>query len=141
MKRIILVALLFSGIITFAQEKNVTKPLVDKRTEMATEKLVDELKLNATQAEAIKALMKSQAEKRKSNKMEISEIKNQNIEEFRAKRETEKAATKAEMKKILTADQFAKWEKITEERQQKMKEKMKECSEKKEIKDEKKNNN
>jgi len=143
MKKLLLTFLLSIGFAVFAQEKKSTNESTapaDKRTEMATNKLVEELKLNATQVEAIKTVMKKQAEKRKSNKMEISDLKNQNIEELKAKREAEKTEMKTEMKKILTADQYAKWEKNMEERQEKMKEKMKERSVIKENKDKKNNN-
>ena len=63
------------------------------------------------------------------------EEKAQKGEEIRANLQKDQAANNEEMQKILTPEQFAKWEKIREERKENFKEKMAERREKRDLKE------
>jgi periplasmic protein CpxP/Spy len=143
MKKVIITALLVVGLSTFAQEKKQLRAEKDNLTseqkvEAQLKKLATDLTLNENQVKAIRIIMEREAEKREAKKAEFTALREKKMEERKAmmeerkaKMQEEQAKVSAEMKKILTTDQFNKWEKTKDERQTKMKEKMSERREKK----------
>ncbi|HBI01692.1 MAG TPA: hypothetical protein DDY18_08730 [Flavobacterium sp.] len=127
------------GLITFAQEKQVQKAdrkakmenreslSPDQQAELQVKKMTLNLDLNANQQAEVKKILLNQAKKREAKKAEWKANKEagkslSKDEKFAMKNQMldEQIAMKAEMKKILTADQFAKWEAKQAERKDKM---------------------
>ncbi len=135
MKKVIVAALLVIGITAFAQEKEGIRA---KREKLTTEQKVDfqvkklskDLDLTAEQTKSVQDLVANQVKKRESKRAEMEENKEKKLAEMKAEMEKEQAAVSADMKKILTPEQFAKWEKIREEKKDNLKEKMLERREK-----------
>ena len=135
MKKVFLAALLVVGITAFAQEKERKRDGREKLTpeqkiDFQVKKLTKDLSLNEKQVKEVSVLVAKEVEKREAKRTEMKELKAKKRAEMKAQMETEQAAVSSEMKKILTAEQFAKWEKIREERKEKVKEKMAERREK-----------
>jgi Spy/CpxP family protein refolding chaperone len=136
MKKLILVALLVVGITTFAQvksEERKEKFTPEQRVDFQVKKMTKDLNLNEKQAEQIKALITKEIQKRESKRAKMKAKREEQTkpskEEMESRKTEMKASqdtTKAEMKKILTTDQYAKWELKQEERKEKMVERMKE---------------
>lgn len=135
MKKLVSVALMIVGITSFAQErngkfKNREKVAPEQRVEKQVEKMTTDLGLNDKQATQLKALLTKENTQREAKKAEIQAKRAEGTKPSKEEREAMKAkmvekidAHKVEMKKILTSDQYAKWEKNREERKEKMKEK------------------
>lgn len=139
MKKVIVAALLVVGITAFAQEKEGRRAGREKLTseqkvDLQVKKLTKDLDLNEKQAKEVRALVTTEVAKREAKKAEIQELKTKKREEMKAQREANQAALSSDMKKILTADQYAKWEKNREERKANMKEKLAERKEKRKSK-------
>jgi len=120
MKKLIVAALLVVGLTTYAQEKEGRKAGKEKLTteqkvNLQVKKMTKDLDLNEKQTKDVRALVTKQVEKR---------------EDIKAQIQAEKEAVSVEMKKILTAEQYAKWEKNREEKIENFKEKMSERKEK-----------
>ena len=120
MKKLIVAALLVVGLTTYAQEKEGRKAGKEKLTteqkvNLQVKKMTKDLDLNEKQTKDVRALVAKQVEKREAIKVQM---------------EAEKEAVSVEMKKILTAEQYAKWEKNREEKIENFKEKMSERKEK-----------
>jgi Spy/CpxP family protein refolding chaperone len=120
MKKLIVAALLVVGLTTYAQEKEGRKAGKEKLTteqkvNLQVKKMTKDLDLNEKQTKDVRALVTKQVEKR---------------EAIKAQMQAEKEAVSVEMKKILTAEQYAKWEKNREEKIENFKEKMSERKEK-----------
>ncbi len=118
MKKLIVAALLVVGMTTFAQEKEGRIPGKEKLTSeqkvnLQVKKMTKYLGLNETQTKEIRVLVTKELEKREAK-----------IEEMKAQRKAEQAAVSSDMKKILTPEQYAKWEKNREEKKESIKEKM-----------------
>ena len=118
MKKLIVAALLVVGMTTFAQEKEGRIPGKEKLTSeqkvnLQVKKMTKYLDLNETQTKEIRVLVTKEVEKREAK-----------IEEMKAQRKAEQAAVSSDMKKILTPEQYAKWEKNREEKKESIKEKM-----------------
>lgn len=136
MKKLVLMALLVVGITTFAQEKREErkeKLTPEQRADFQVKKMTKDLNLTDKQAEQVKVLVAKEVEKREAKRAEMeakrAEQTKPSKEEMEARKTEMKAsqeAMKAEMKKILTADQYKKWEQKLEERKDKMVERMKE---------------
>lgn len=138
MKNLFIAVLLVVGITTFAQEKKQSKGEREKMTseqkvDLQVKKLTKDLALNESQVKTLRTLIQKQVEKREVKKEEISALKEKKQEERKklmaekkSKMENEQADLAQEMKKILTPDQFTKWEKMRAEQKEKMKEKMSE---------------
>jgi septal ring factor EnvC (AmiA/AmiB activator) len=120
MKKLFIAALLFVGIVSFAQDIN-QKPAhhqkenltPEQRTEKHLQKLTSELSLDKKQQEQVKQLLaerSAKAEKFKASRKD-SNVKPTDAEKeaFKKQMETEKAANDAKMKAILNADQYTKW--------------------------------
>lgn len=138
MKKLFAVALLVVGLTAFAQEKEGRRAGREKLTpeqkvDFQVNRLTKDLDLNEKQVKEVKNLVAKQAEKREGKKEEMKDIKAKKRAEMKAQMETEYAAVSSDMKKILTPEQFTKWVKIHEDRKEKMKEKMAERREKKEL--------
>lgn len=120
MKKLIVAALLVVGLTTYAQEKEGRRAGKEKLTSeqkvnLQVKKMTKDLDLNEKQTKDVRALVTKQVEKR---------------EDIKAQIQAEKEAVSVEMKKILTAEQYAKWEKNREEKIENFKEKMSERKEK-----------
>lgn len=128
MKKLFLVALLFVGITTFAQKETERKELsVEEKVEKRVEKLTENLKLNDKQIGEVKLLLSDKISKNEKLKADLkAKIKankeagtKMSIEERKALRivfTDENDAMKTEMKKILTEEQFTKWEAMIAEK-------------------------
>jgi Spy/CpxP family protein refolding chaperone len=120
MKKLIVAALLVVGLTTYAQEKEGRRSGKEKLTSeqkvnLQVKKMTKDLDLNEKQTKDVRALVTKQVEKREAIKIQM---------------QAEKEAVSVEMKKILTAEQYAKWEKNREEKIENFKEKMSERKEK-----------
>lgn len=137
MKKLILVFALVIGLTTFAQEKREGK---GKREKLTTEQQVElqvknlklDLDLNDKQTVQIKEIVTAQVLKRDAKRVEIeakraSGEKPSKDEFFKKRNEMldEKIAHKAEMKKILTPEQYTKWESKHSEQKKEFRKKMK----------------
>ncbi|WP_309613644.1 hypothetical protein [Flavobacterium sp.] len=139
MKKVIVAALLVVGMTTFAQEKEGRKAgserlTSEQKVDLQVSKITKDLDLNEKQAKEVRALVTKQVAKREAKRAEMQELKTKKREEMKAQREAEQAAVSSEMKKILTPEQYAKWEKNREERKEGIKEKMAERKEKRKSK-------
>ena len=120
MKKLIVAALLVVGLTTYAQEKEGRKAgrkklTSEQKVDLQVKKMTKDLNLNEKQTKDVRALVAKQVKKR---------------EAIKAQMQAEKEAVSVEMKKILTAEQYAKWEKNREEKIENFKEKMSERKEK-----------
>jgi Spy/CpxP family protein refolding chaperone len=120
MKKLIVAALLVVGLTTYAQEKEGRRAGKEKlsseqKVNLQVKKMTKDLDLNEKQTKDVRALVTKQVEKR---------------EDIKAQIQAEKEAVSVEMKKILTAEQYAKWEKNREEKIENFKEKMSKRKEK-----------
>lgn len=139
MKKVIVAALLVVGMTTFAQEKEGRKAgserlTSEQKVDLQVTKITKDLDLNEKQAKEVRALVTKQVAKREAKRAEMQELKTKKREEIKAQREAEQAAVSSEIKKILTPEQYAKWEKNREERKEGIKEKMAERKEKRKSK-------
>ncbi|WP_394775572.1 hypothetical protein [Flavobacterium sp.] len=120
MKKLFIAALLFVGVVSFAQDINQKSTrdqrenlTPEQRNEKHLQKLTSELSLDKKQQEQVKRLLaerSTKAEKFKDAKKD-SKVKPTAAEKeaFKKQMETEKAANDAKMKAILNADQYTKW--------------------------------
>ena len=120
MKKLIVAALLVVGLTTYAQEKEgrrvgKEKLTSEQKVNLQVKKMTKDLDLNEKQTKDVRALVTKQVEKREAIKIQM---------------QAEKEAVSVEMKKILTAEQYAKWEKNRDEKIENFKEKMSERKEK-----------
>ena len=120
MKKLIVAAFLVVGFTTFAQvekkEKGDKEPMEkmspEKRGEREVKRMTKDLGLNDSQQKEMKALFSEPASKRGEGDKKPSK--------------EERKAMKDKISKILSPEQNAKWEKIQEERKDKMKERREE---------------
>lgn len=137
MKKVILAFALIIGLTTFAQDKKGNRGEREKMTseqlvELQTKKMKLDLDLNDKQATEIKGILTKQAEKRESKRAEMK-VKRKDGQKpskdelFKMKNSMldEQIAQKAEMKKVLNAEQFAKWEENKSDRKKEFGNKMK----------------
>lgn len=128
MKKLFLVSLLFVGISTFAQKKTERKELTnEEKIEKRVVKLTKTLNLNEKQIGEVKLLFTNQMVKNEKTKADIKAKVKANKEAgtkmstderkaLRAVFTEEQEVMTAEMKKILTAEQFTKWETMKAEK-------------------------
>ena len=129
MKKVFLAVIMFVGITTFAQEKKEKRADKEKMTSeqkvnFMVKKMTTDLTLNEKQVEKVRVLVTNQVEKRETKKGELKENDIKNKAEMKTEIEANQTNMSVEMKKILTTDQFSKWENIRKERKEKLKEKM-----------------
>ncbi|MDA6069102.1 hypothetical protein NJT12_05670 [Flavobacterium sp. AC] len=130
MKKLFIAALLFVGIVSFAQDVK-QKPTGDQkenltpeqRNEKHLQKLTSELSLDKKQQDQVKQLLaerSAKAEKfkdaRKDSKTKPTDAEK---EAFKKQIETERAANDAKMKAILNADQYTKWTALKKDHERK----------------------
>ena len=124
MKKLIVAALLVVGLSTFAQVENQEKegkePMEKmspaERVEKGLKRMTKQLNLTEAQQKEMKILMAEQEAKRADA-------------DFKPSKE-DRLAMKEKISKILTPEQNATWDKIQEEKKEKMKDKIKEKKEK-----------
>jgi periplasmic protein CpxP/Spy len=141
MKKLFLVALLVVGLTTFAQGRighvqEGEKVTPEKRAEKQVERMTKELSLNETQVKQLNELFAKGLAEREGKRAEMQKRRAEGAKPTPEERETMKAkmgekqeAMRAEMKKILTQDQYTKWEENKEERKEKVAQKMEERKE------------
>ena len=140
MKKLLIAALLFVGIASFAQEadqKPTREPrerlTPEQRNEKQLKKITSELNLDANQQAQVKQLLADRSTKAEQLREARQAKKDNNVKPTAVEREAlkkqimdEKEANDAKMKAILNADQYKKWTSIQEEKREQAKEKMKE---------------
>ena len=139
MKKIVLVLLLAISFVGFSQEKkemgkeHLTN---EQRAELESKKMKLDLDLNDKQTAEVKKLLLEQQNKgdevRKTMKAKKeSGVKPSQDEIFKMKNELldRQIAFKGEMKKLLTPEQYAKWEATREAKKDKMKDHFKQRKE------------
>jgi hypothetical protein len=123
MKKLFIAALLFVGMISFAQDINQKSTrdqrenlTPEQRNEKQLQKLTSELSLDKKQQDQVKQLLAERSAKAEKFKASRKDSKNSKTkptdaerEAFKKQMETEKAANDAKMKSILNADQYTKW--------------------------------
>ncbi|WP_228520519.1 hypothetical protein [Flavobacterium sp. CSZ] len=126
MKKLFIAALLFVGMVSFAQDINQKatgdqreKLTPEQRSEKHLQKLTSELSLDKNQQEKVKQLLaerNAKAEKFKdANKDRKTKPTAAEKDAFKKQMETERAANDAKMKAILNADQYTKWTALKKE--------------------------
>lgn len=123
MKKLAILVITLTASYTFAQEvptktlPTKEKMTVEQRVELQTKRLTLDLDLNQKQQDEIKSLLKKEAkemevtrEKMKPNKSEGEKLSADEKFNIQSKSLDKQIAMKAEMKKILTTEQYTKWE-------------------------------
>ena len=117
-----------------AQDTNAkAAPRRGANTEQRLEQLDKQLQLTADQKTKLKAYFEGERKKMQDMRADTSLTREQRQEKMRAIRED----LQKEMKSVLTADQFTKWEKEREKMREEMKQKAKQGGKKAEEKSEK----
>ncbi|HRG19185.1 MAG TPA: hypothetical protein PLP39_08850 [Flavobacterium lutivivi] len=139
MKKIVLVLLLAISFVGFSQEKKEMgkeRLTNEQRAELESKKMKLDLDLNDKQTAEVKKLLLEQQNKgdevRKTMKAKKeSGVKPSQDEVFKMKNELldRQIAFKGEMKKLLTPEQYAKWEATREAKKDKMKDHFKQRKE------------
>ncbi len=131
MKKVIVAVLLVVGMTTFAQERGEKRERLtpEQKVELQIKKLKLDLDLNDKQTADIKKIVVEQVKKRDAKRAEFDTKRTKDVkptpeEMFQNKSQMldEKIAMKAEMKKILNAEQYEKWQKIQAEKSENKKE-------------------
>lgn len=139
MKKLLVTAVLLVGFLTFAQEKEAQKGdrkakmenreslSPEQQAELQVKRMTLDLDLNSKQQAEVKKIALENAKKREAKKAEWKANKDAGKsltkdEKFAKQNQMldNQIAHKAEMKKILTPEQFAKWESKQAERKGKM---------------------
>ncbi len=137
MKKIVFILVFITGFTTIGQElESITKKgnsqreklTAEQRVELQTKRMTLELDLNSKQQTELKKVLLTQAKKREEKQNELKEKRAENKalsadEKFELQNEMldNQIAFKAEMKKILTPEQFTKWESKMAQNKEKMK--------------------
>ena len=130
MKKLLVAALLVVGMTTFAQEQvkeQKAQMTPEQRVESQVKRLTKDLSLNEKQAQEIKALVAKEVEKREANRAEMEAKKaagtkpsKEEMQARKAKFQEDEVAMDTNMKRILTAEQYAKWSQKMQERKEKL---------------------
>lgn len=131
MKKIFLTLVLGFATIAFAQQKGMDRPgkmdpeqrkaEMQKRQQEHLEKMSKDLNLSQDQVKKIKELQDKQMADLQKNMQKNKEERNARMQEMKKKQD----AHAAEMKKILSEDQYKKWEADKKDKMEKRKEMMK----------------
>ena len=139
MKKLFIVALAVVGMTSFAQERNVTakkskmeQMTSEQRNQLQLKKMTLELDLNAAQQNEMRTIIAEQSIKREARmaarkETQDSAKKQLTADERFAKKNQmldEQIVMKERMKKILSADQYKKWEDMKGKRHHGMKKRM-----------------
>lgn len=134
MKKLLMAALLLIGFGATAQEHGIRKQTVspEQRNEAQLKKLTSELQLTEAQQKEMATVIADQSAKREALMKERMEKKDERAKQTAEERQArlkkindERAATKERVRKILTAEQFEKWEKMNAEKRNHMVDKAK----------------
>ncbi|WP_298221094.1 hypothetical protein [Flavobacterium sp.] len=146
MKKLALMVLLVVGISTYAQEekkeagKGAERERLspEQRNQLQLKRLTMDLNLNESQQKEIGKIIAEQTEKREKMKTERMANKEKGTKptaDERFARENqrldEQKALKARIQKVLTPEQFEKWETIKKDNMEKMKNRMEKRKDKK----------
>lgn len=110
MKKILVAALLLVGLSTFAQSKGKAqeeKMSTEQKVAQKVERITSELNLSEKQVAEIKIIVGKEMAQKEANKAKLKALR----EELKPTKE-EREALKAEMKRILTPEQFDKLQAI-----------------------------
>ena len=132
MKKLLVMALMCVGMTAFAQEnmegrggRGGMDPA--KRTEMQAQKMQKDLGLNDGQVAKLKEVLNQQAQAREAKRAEMEKLRASGQKpteaqrtEMREKMETERTAFDAQLKSILTPEQYTKWQTMKDERKERM---------------------
>lgn len=138
MKKLIVTIVLVISALSFAQEKSKLSP--EQQTELQVKKMTLDLDLDAKQQKEIKTILLENTKKREAKKMALKEKmakgqKPTSDEKFEMKSKTldDKIEHKARIKKILTPEQYLKWEEHQENRTKNITKKRKSSKEKRKV--------
>ena len=119
MKKLILAIALVATTLTFAQDRKARgeKLTPEQQTELQVKKMTLDLDLDAKQQKEIKTILLEQAKKREAKMAEMKAKREKGEKpsadekfEMKNKMLDNQIENKAQMKKILKPEQFAKWE-------------------------------
>jgi predicted methyltransferase MtxX (methanogen marker protein 4) len=124
MKKLMIAALMFVGMTTFAQGKVQNEKMTpQQRQEHHMKKLTTELNLNESQQKELTKILAEQNAKREANLAKRKEQKAANVkltqdERLALKKEMldNKIAMRQRVKKILSPEQYQKWEEMNEKK-------------------------
>jgi len=135
MKKLIVAAMLVVGMTTFAQEKNA-KPLMKasekidakQRADENLKQLTEELKLSDDQQkhmaeiiEVYSAKREAALAERKANIANKTKITAEESKKINEERKAERQVYNEKIKTLLTAEQYAKWEQLNQQKKSKAK--------------------
>lgn len=135
MKKLIVAAMLMIGMTSFAQEAKPMKTVAERDQKMTTEernqqqlkKIAAELNLDANQQQEMLRIIEERSAKREVARKEMQARKEKGEKPTAEERDQRRAemqeyneGEKAKMKKLLTAEQYTKWEQHNQERKDKM---------------------
>lgn len=135
MKKLFMAALLMIGMTSFAQEGSPMRVVdqkdqltAEQRSQMQLKRLTTELNLDANQQQEMQRIMSDRATKREEMKKEMAANREKGVKPTTEERQNRKNAMldydnaeKAKLQKLLNPDQFAKYEKMKQERDDKIK--------------------
>ena len=138
MKKLFIVALLVVGMTSFAQERKarperakMEQMTPEQRNQLHLKKLTLELDLNASQQKEMSKIIAEQSakreakmEERKATKDSVKKLTSDEIFAKKSKMLDEQIVMKERMKKILSADQYKKWDDMKGKRHNGMKKRM-----------------
>ena len=137
MKKLILAVALVISSLTFAQERRGEKLTPEQQSDLHVKKMTLDLDLNEVQQKEVKAILLEQAQKREAKMAEFKANKEKGEKpsadekfEMKSKMLDEQIEMKAKIKKILTAEQYKKWEEKQEKRGEMRNDKMEKRKEK-----------
>lgn len=130
MKKLLVAALLVVGMTTFAQEqvKEQKAPMTtEQKVESQVKRMTKEFNLNDKQVQEIKTIVAKEVEMKAAAKADMEarkasgvKLPKEEVKARKAKSQEDEIAMDANMKKILNAEQYAKWAQKQQERKEKM---------------------
>jgi apolipoprotein N-acyltransferase len=123
MKKLILILLLAVSFTSFSQErKGKERKSPEERVEVVMKKMTTDLNLNQQQQKEIQILLENQAKKREAKQAEHKarnekglKITDEEVAQMKKDRIDEQLEMKTNLKKILTEEQFNKWQELKKE--------------------------
>jgi len=136
MKNVFLAVLFVLSLTTVAQVKQTRSERLtpEEKIDLQVKRMTKDLGLNEKQVAEVRAIVTKQVQHREEMKAELKATKEKQRKEMKGKIEREQEAIKADYKKILTPEQFTQWEKKQEAQKEKIKDRMIERKEKKDLK-------
>jgi hypothetical protein len=146
MKKLALIVLLVVGLSTYAQEEKKQERQgaarerlsPEQRNQLQLKKITLDLNLNESQQKEIAKILEEQSAKRQAEMATFKANKEKGVkptaeERFAMKNKKldEAIAVKAKVQKVLTPEQFKKWEDMKKENRENMKERMEKRRDKK----------